>query len=520
MTSIYSKLDLKHHFFIFLILCFSSALALIQYLYGDSGRGLSCHSIGSDDAYISFRYAKNMFDGIGLTFNEDSRVEGYSNFLYTIMMLPAFYFGIGAVYKWSVLLNVVFFLATIYVIFIEFKNRNMLDRFTWSAIALVGLNPWIVANVPTGLESIFILLISVAFLFSLFEKNSNNYRQYTLLLLLVLSRVDGFLLPLMGIAFLFCSKQFKKAGLMFLFLIIVAIVYTAFRYYYYDDFVANTFYNKVSGDTFVRISRGINDFYEQLQRTGYIYPLIFLTALNFFAAYKKCKKYILFSPFNFYIYLWMGYYIYVGGDIYFERFLLVMLTVIPIQIFLVLRQLSSSRLAYVVLASMLVLQFLNVKSEDRFKFREKDYDVWITVGKFLNLNYHGKVLAVDAAGKIPYYSGMKTIDMYGLNDKYIGKSKTVAAPNSLPGHTKYDSHYVLNREPDVISAWINRDLDLNCGVKRSLYRDNYTLKYLVNPSRVDKGDKNIIDVSSYTDDELNEITEQYSYAILVKKASK
>jgi arabinofuranosyltransferase len=516
------KYYFKKSVFIFGLLFASSVMILIQYLYGDSGRGLSCHSIGSDDAYISFRYAKNLFDGFGLTFNADSRVEGYSNFLYTLMMLPALYFGIEAVYEWSVVLNTFFFLSTICLIYLSFKRHNIVDRYTWSAIVLVALNPWIIVNVPTGLESIFILLISIAFLFLLFGERTNNYFYGLCLLtvILVLSRVDGFLLPLMGIFYLACSKQFKKSAFLFLWLFGVFALYTMFRYYYYDDFVANTFYNKVSGDTLIRVVRGAKDFYEQLYRTGYLYPLIFLTLLNLWAGYKKCDKRVVLSPFNFYIYVWMIYYIYVGGDIYFERFLLVILAAIPIQIFLLLKSLAMPRLALVALVSIFVLQTYHVKKEDRFKLRDKDYDVWISVGKFLKENYSDKVLAVDAAGKIPYYSGMQTIDMYGLNDKYIGKSKSVAAPNSLPGHTKYDSHYVLSREPDVIAAWINHDFDLNCGVKRSLYKDSYILKYLVNPTRTNKGKKNIIDVSAYTDEELGSIVEQYSYAILIKKPNK
>lgn len=39
-----------------------------------------------DDAYISFRYAQNLVDGHGLVFNAGERVEGYTNFLWTVML--------------------------------------------------------------------------------------------------------------------------------------------------------------------------------------------------------------------------------------------------------------------------------------------------------------------------------------------------------------------------------------------------------------------------------------------------
>ncbi len=38
----------------------------------------------TDDAWISFRYAERLVHGLGLTFNDGERVEGYSNFLWTV----------------------------------------------------------------------------------------------------------------------------------------------------------------------------------------------------------------------------------------------------------------------------------------------------------------------------------------------------------------------------------------------------------------------------------------------------
>ena len=38
----------------------------------------------TDDAFISFRYARNLLEGHGLVFNVGERVEGYSNFLWTV----------------------------------------------------------------------------------------------------------------------------------------------------------------------------------------------------------------------------------------------------------------------------------------------------------------------------------------------------------------------------------------------------------------------------------------------------
>ncbi|MHC4066890.1 MAG: hypothetical protein ACYSUI_20630, partial [Planctomycetota bacterium] len=41
----------------------------------------------TDDAFISFRYARNLSEGLGLVFNPGfERVEGYSNFLWVVLL--------------------------------------------------------------------------------------------------------------------------------------------------------------------------------------------------------------------------------------------------------------------------------------------------------------------------------------------------------------------------------------------------------------------------------------------------
>jgi arabinofuranosyltransferase len=50
-----------------------------------------------DDAFISFRYARNWINGDGLVFNPGERVEGYANFLWTAALAGAARLGIDLV---------------------------------------------------------------------------------------------------------------------------------------------------------------------------------------------------------------------------------------------------------------------------------------------------------------------------------------------------------------------------------------------------------------------------------------
>jgi len=48
-----------------------------------------------DDAFIPFRYAANLVAGHGLVFNPGERVEGYSNFLWTVALAVPTWLGVG-----------------------------------------------------------------------------------------------------------------------------------------------------------------------------------------------------------------------------------------------------------------------------------------------------------------------------------------------------------------------------------------------------------------------------------------
>ena len=54
-----------------------------------------------DDAWISFRYARNFVEGLGLVFNPGERVEGYTNFSWTLLAALGIHLGAG-VESWAI----------------------------------------------------------------------------------------------------------------------------------------------------------------------------------------------------------------------------------------------------------------------------------------------------------------------------------------------------------------------------------------------------------------------------------
>ena len=58
-----------------------------------------------DDAFISFRYAENLVRGFGLVFNPGERVEGYSNFLWTMWCALGLSLGVDPE-RWTVVAGI------------------------------------------------------------------------------------------------------------------------------------------------------------------------------------------------------------------------------------------------------------------------------------------------------------------------------------------------------------------------------------------------------------------------------
>ena len=104
-----------------------------------------------DDTYISLRYARNLADGNGLTFNPGERVEGYSNFLWILMCSVMFVAGLDL--AGCVGLSILFGLSTLYLVWR--LNRG-------SALYLAVCVPFVaysVSGMETALFSFLLVLI-------------------------------------------------------------------------------------------------------------------------------------------------------------------------------------------------------------------------------------------------------------------------------------------------------------------------------------------------------------------------
>lgn len=432
-----------------------------------------------DDAYISFRYGKNMMNGDGLVYNRGEYMEGYTNFLWTLVTAPFTKFKTIDISFFTLILGLVISLFNIYLLTLisrRFFSAESLSKYKFllflPAIFFVlddSIAFWAIGGMEFPMYSLFILGV-IYFYFKINEKKGNEMIMTIFLMLCTLTRPEGNMIAAItlihsvfyrGYIQNYLRKLFNIVSLYVLFM----IIYYGFKYLYYDHFIPNTFYAKGVVDISMNLWLGLK--YLALCMGTRLYLFIFIIFIPFKKAIRNFKQsfLLLFSG------VYIIYLIAVGGDwMIANRFFVPILPVLyllstlgyidALNRFLLVNfgeQKFKNRMIYISTIILCVLLFVITMS--LLEYREliiKDanykYELqWSKFGHWLKQNVSSRtVIAVGPAGKIPYYSELYTIDMWGLNNEHIAQthSKRLQA-----GHKKFDFDYVLSLNPEFIIGY-------------------------------------------------------------------
>ena len=418
-----------------------------------------------DDSFISYRYAENLKAGNGLVFNPGERVEGYSNFLWVIILRAFMSMGVAPIFA-SKLLGVLLSVGSILVLF--FLSRNLSDRrgiFVLSSVFLaatdIGFIRWSVAGMETQLAT-FLFLVALLFFIKEIETDSAVPMSSIFLGLCSLTRPEAPLLFLGALAFRLWTIRRRwstRDTVWVLAYLAIFAPYLIFRVSYYGSLFPNSYYAKAGGGLKQIIVglRYANQFFSS--NGGYL--LLPLISLPFISGKSRL------SPLYPFLIAYLFFVVYVGGDHMKDfRFFV---PILPVVFLLAQEGLSElarlmkrwGRVALIVF--LLGLAFSNLIGDYfetsvvwwgdargqielvRMKVGspEKVYDR-AKVGLWLKDNVApDKVVAVEDCGMIPYYSGLRTIDMFGLMDTHLAHLRGMM-------HQKFDASYVLDRKPDIV----------------------------------------------------------------------
>jgi len=215
----------------------------------------------TDDAFIAFRYARNLRDGYGLVFNPGfERVEGYTNFLWVLILAACNWLTGWAPHQSANWISAAAGVALwgLVVAFCWLRDRAAVSPWLvvfpalWLALGRSSA-VWCTGGLETKL---FELLVVAGILVGVREverREPSGWRPAALFALAALTRPDGILVAAAFFAARFAYEAFERrlaapalAKSVLLFSAVVG-AHFAFRFAYYGELLPNTYYAKLGG---------------------------------------------------------------------------------------------------------------------------------------------------------------------------------------------------------------------------------------------------------------------------------
>jgi len=436
----------------------------------------------TDDAYISFRYARNLALSGEMVFNLGERVEGYTNFLWTVLLALGIKLGFGPVML-SRFLGVGFGIGTLAVVVRMSLRLAGERRSRWNVVA-----PLLLASIGAfacwcagGLETqLFTFLVTLGFDLALAEVTlGKGWASAVAFAFAAMTRPEGLLL--FGLVAMFRvltnlqreRRIFPRKNEVVWSAVFVALFgpYFFWRWRYYGWLFPNTFYVKSSGASG---TWKLGAFY--LRRFVEDYGVHFLLLLAIFARAAKVDERRR-DLRRLAALVWLTYAAYVvkvGGD--FMGLYRFILPVVPLgvvvvaesarRLFTQLRPLLGPgvpALGLLVIAVGFAIGSAHTTQQARTfvgadggidtpAYLKKYAEERIPVGQWLaQYRQPDLLMTVGGAGVIPYYSEIPAYDVFGLVDATIAHDPRMTASNR-PGHQKWGSDaYMLSRKPTLIT---------------------------------------------------------------------
>lgn len=460
----------------------------------------------SDDAFISFRYAQNLVEGKGLVYNAGERVEGYSNFLWTLLIAWGIKMKLDPIDVTNALGVISFALTVLVFIFISWRlfKDNRPWGFFLPLTALCLLAQAHFREFATGgLEtSFFTFLISLGFFGLIFSKKRRGYLLTGLVFVLVaLTRPDGIIFYALSFLFLLLtvSSTPKRRSYFLLPFIFVYIPYYILRFLYYGYPFSNVYYAR--SVNLAWWGQGLEYLFFYF-KAYYVFWLLLILAVISVIKVRKSFKMIFHPPYDFnpfqkalflsllFSLVFSVYLIWIGGDFMFARFFI---PITPFLFFLMeafVNRVSSRRYLIPLGAAILLATYFywfpqeirqttsKIVDERYFNSKqsiEEAKQKGTILKKYLQ-DTDARVVVFGSQAMLAYYAEFPTAieGSAGLTDEYI--AHLPVGERVRPGHEKVAPiGYLYQRGVNFVFAsgrWIppstNEYMEIHFGDVRGL----------------------------------------------------
>jgi hypothetical protein len=431
-----------------------------------------------DDAMVSLRYAWNLAHGAGLVWNPGERVEGITSFLWTLYMsLGALLFDKSRAVLFVQLTGIPLVLGVALLARQLARAVDATQDLGWIAAAAVlayyPLSYWSLMGMETGLLAA--LALAALLLALRLRSEPRGSKLLGLLLgLMFATRPDAALPAAVILAFRAVwivraqRRSAARAGGLAPWLVELAVaaaiagVLTLFRWSYYGSLLPNTYQLKMAGWSLPwRLHNGWKFVVPFLQASRYLLCLTLCSLV-----FQRDGRRLLLLCFAASV---LAGQIWVGGDAWpYWRMLVpgvlasIVLAVDGVRSLLrwLLRSERRTLLEGFSLAALAAalwtadqpfLAELRLQTAPyTVSFNRSTVQAGIELSQYVDAQ--GSV-AVASAGAVPYYSGLRGVDVLGKSDRYIARLPGDGSYGQMvtPGHNKYDLHYSIEQlRPDAI----------------------------------------------------------------------
>lgn len=454
-------------------------------LLGVAAVALVVHSLAydfiTDDAYISFVYARNFAEHHELVFNLGQYVEGYTNFLWTLLL------GLGMMVDIppELLAKVLAAICSVVTFAVAFTaiERAMGRKTPWAALPalLLASSSGFACWTSGGLETqLFTMLFTIALAKATAAEDIAGERALygagVALALAAMTRPEGLLVAgVLGFVRIICNVVARRriigtpelvAAACFL---VVWAPWFAWRYWYYGHLFPNTYYVKAHGPwtppalaTEMR-DGGMYYVWVWLKQTRLLYALP-IVVLGLVAARPRTPRFALCLSSALLAAVYIPYTISVGGDFMgLHRFIMPMFVIAALGLTLGLEWLVARipnrtsekprNVIGVVLAACVLGGFAytqvelttvstkwgNVRADhgiDTPAFLIVYTEDRATIGRAMETCFLPDDFSiVGGAGAQPYFGRMRAIDVFGLVSERIAHEEPRIRARA--GHTKF-----------------------------------------------------------------------------------
>lgn len=429
------------------------------------------HGSTVDDALIAFQYAKHLATGQGLVFNPGERVEGYTSFLWIVLVAPLWWLARSATafVPLAAALSILLAAADLVVVWL-LARRLCGDRAlaVAAALGLCALDPSYAPYAALAFEiHLLVFFVLVATWLTVAPGPRRAVRLGVVLACAAMTRPDALLLGVAvvagDLAALALRRRDRSARLRdvttttAVWLALYGL-YFAWRFRYYGDPLPNTYYLKLGSSHFDGWARGVAYAKGFVVARGWV-PLLALAAAPF--ALRPGVRALL--PFAL---LHAIYVVWAGGDFYEgHRFLVPLVPVVALLAARVVaalarraqtvgpRWLAPTTVALAAAAVALVASGANAPGsiaraldaigEERAGHRASM--------RWLGAHAPEASIAADDVGAAGFYGDLRVVDVLGVVDRDIAHRDVFTLGRGLAGHEKSARLFdVLARRPTFI----------------------------------------------------------------------